>query len=979
MEDSQDSNSLFGSLRRPTLFRSSERQKDNVGRRPTLFSPFTDSMKRNGTLSRPERRTTIKNPNMFQKPPEKPSVWVLFSWAVTCCLPSFILKCCISKPQQQAWREKIALCFIAALFMAFTVFFLVYFEKALCPPDLELNIPLNVFGGVVIFGKMYHVSKMIPPYNTLFEGTDSDLANAGTDVSQAFKTADITTCQSSQSSKFQFSKTKHICEPDDCLNLEDLKRNYNLVEFTNYQTGSNKSLTVNSYPSFDWKDIRERNLVAYGNTGIGLLILTYIVLNFEPYLLQNPNPIPNDAADALIRKSRTMTDITLLLSSSKEVQGDARDCLVNKFYAGQLTHQTVGCILSQIIIWVVSFIILGITFSKFFMAIAFDWFVATRLCKEPRANTIRNKYATIASARPILHDNDVQAPAALRPSPYATDYDLYTVLLVTCYSEGYASIKGTIDSLAVTHYDDQKKLLFVIADGIVKGSGNEKSTPDILLDMMEFDTRFSKNPHPQSYIAVATGSKQHNMAKVYAGYYKIDGRRVPMILIVKCGTPEEMNHDAEGNIIGKPGNRGKRDSQLILMRFFSRVTQGDYMFPLEYDIFRKIHHITGVTPDFFEAVLMVDADTQVERPSLRYLINTLQNNHKIIGLCGETQITNKSQSWVTMIQVFEYFISHQLGKAFESLFGGVTCLPGCFCMWRIKSIDSEGNSTPILGNPDIVEQYSTNEVFTLHQKNLLLLGEDRFLTTSMLKQFPKRKTVYVSKAICYTVVPDDFRTLLSQRRRWVNSTIHNLMELVFVSNLCGTFCFSMQFLVLMDLISTAVLPAGLLATYYLLYNIAIDPPSASDITAYMMAVTMIVVIFLPAFLVLFTGRKLSNIFWMVIYLIALPIWQFVLPLYAFWNFDDFSWGETRKVAGEKESRDGHGGDDGTFDNSVVPLRRWEDYEANWRKNRLSAQIPGTKAYNAITSKRGEGSSHQQGSISHRVKTNPRIVAIQHDR
>jgi chitin synthase len=228
------------------------------------------------------------------------------------------------------------------------------------------------------------------------------------------------------------------------------------------------------------------------------------------------------------------------------------------------------------------------------------------------------------------------------------------------------------------------------------------------------------------------------------------------------------------------------------MNFFSRVTLNDRMTPLDYDIFRKIHHITGVTPDYFETVLMIDADTSVDKFSLRYLINALQNDPSTIGLCGETRIANKSQSWVTMIQVFEYFISHQMGKAFESMYGAVTCMPGCFSMWRIKSLTNDGMVNPILANPDIIEQYSTNVVYTLHQKNLLLLGEDRFLTTIMMRQFPNRNTNYVPQAYCRTIVPSDFKTLLSQRRRWINSTIHNLMELSMVKNLCGTFCFSMQ-------------------------------------------------------------------------------------------------------------------------------------------------------------------------------------------
>jgi chitin synthase len=56
----------------------------------------------------------------------------------------------------------------------------------------------------------------------------------------------------------------------------------------------------------------------------------------------------------------------------------------------------------------------------------------------------------------------------------------------------------------------------------------------------------------------------------------------------------------------------------------------------------------------------------------------------------------------------------------------------------------------------------------------------------------------------------------------------------------------------------------------------------------------------------------------------------VLPVYAFWHFDDFSWGETRKVAGEGKDL-GHVGDGGSpIEVNAVPLRRWED----WERSRL---------------------------------------------
>ena len=114
-------------------------------------------------------------------------------------------------------------------------------------------------------------------------------------------------------------------------------------------------------------------------------------------------------------------------------------------------------------------------------------------------------------------------------------------------------------------------------------------------------------------------------------------------------------------------------------------------------------------------------------------------------------------------------------------------------MYRLKARkDDEGDWFPVLVQPQIVSEYSQSVVTTLHQKNLLLLGEDRFLTTLLLRTFPNRKMMFCPYARCRTVVPDTFSVLLSQRRRWINSTIHNLMELVLVRNLCGTFCFSMQ-------------------------------------------------------------------------------------------------------------------------------------------------------------------------------------------
>jgi len=167
------------------------------------------------------------------------------------------------------------------------------------------------------------------------------------------------------------------------------------------------------------------------------------------------------------------------------------------------------------------------------------------------------------------------------------------------------------------------------------------------------------------------------------------------------------------------------------------------------------------------------------------------------------------------------------------------------------------------------------------------------------------------------------------------------MELVRVRNLCGTFCFSMQFVVLTDLIGTIVLPGAISLTVVLIVRAILSPPKdfADAIPLLMLAL----VLGLPGFLILITTRKLVYVFWMAVYLVALPIWNFILPLYALTKMDDFSWGDTRKVVGDGKKGHGHGEVIDVVGESLastVPLKRWEDWEkiSQRRMKRETARV-----------------------------------------
>ena len=63
-------------------------------------------------------------------------------------------------------------------------------------------------------------------------------------------------------------------------------------------------------------------------------------------------------------------------------------------------------------------------------------------------------------------------------------------------------------------------------------------------------------------------------------------------------------------------------------------------------------------------------------------------------------------------------------------------------------------------------------------------------------------------------------------------------------------------------------------------------------------------------------------------------------MYAFWKFDDFSWGDTRKTSGEKTKKAGIEYE-GEFDSSKITMKRWGEFE---KERRLRSQATWTSGY-----------------------------------
>ncbi|KAG2224722.1 hypothetical protein INT45_009037 [Circinella minor] len=854
------------------------------------------------------KRMQQANAVIEEEEPEEPEKvssarkrWLGFVWFMTWWIPSKFLEWCGKMRRKDiriAWREKFTLCMIIFLMAAFIIWFLVGFGRIVCPKQdiySQSELQAHSDGGdayVAIRGEVFDLTKFAPRhYATEVIPQDSILSYGGKDASNLFPLQVSALCRG-----YTPEEVSPYVSLDYTVNLTDNNAHYHdfRISADDYRPDwyfQKMSMLRKNYKlgnmGYTPKDLANQANNPTDVNGVKTTrkwaILDGEVYDLTVYMLggrtakapqgqQAPGNIDLNFMDnAVVDLFRTQsgTDISEQWASMEmdpNIKYKQKVCLRNLFYAGTVDQRnSARCIFAEYLLLIVTVFLCLVIVFKFLAALQFG-----------------------TSRDPEVHDK-------------------FVICQVPCYTEDEDSLRKTIDSISTLDYDDKRKLLFMICDGMIVGGGNDRPTPRIVLDILGVDPHV--DPEPLSFLSLGEGAKQHNMAKVYSGLYEIRGHVVPYIVVVKVGKPSERQ---------KPGNRGKRDSQLILMRFLNKVHFMTPMTPMELEIYHQIKNVIGVNPSFYEFVLMVDADTEVEKDGLNRMVSVFVHDAKIIGLCGETLLSNAKDTWVTMIQVYEYFISHYMIKAFESLFGTVTCLPGCFTMYRVRS---PTKNVPLLIANQLIEDYEVNKVDTLHKKNLLYLGEDRYLTTLVLKHFPNYKTKFTPDAKCQTNAPDQWSVLLSQRRRWINSTIHNLGELVYLPQLCGFCCFSMRFVVMLDLVSTLVQPAIVGYLIYLIYSLA-----TSTSTIPIMSIITIAGVYGLQAIIFILHRKWEHIMWMIVSIFAIPVFSFLIPIYSYWHFDDFSWGNTRIVMGEKGQKKKVAADEGKFDPKSIPMMTWDEYE-----------------------------------------------------
>ncbi|EZA54859.1 Chitin synthase [Ooceraea biroi] len=162
-------------------------------------------------------------------------------------------------------------------------------------------------------------------------------------------------------------------------------------------------------------------------------------------------------------------------------------------------------------------------------------------------------------------------------------------------------------------------------------------------------------------------------------------------------------------------------------------------------------------------LLTLDGDIDFQPAAVKLLVDLMKKNKNLGAACGRIHPVGSGP--MVWYQMFEYAIGHWLQKATEHMIGCVLCSPGCFSLFRGKALMDD----------NVMKKYTTKSDEARHYVQYDQ-GEDRWLCTLLLQR--GYRVEYSAASDAYTHAPEGFNEFYNQRRRWVPSTIANIMDLL---------------------------------------------------------------------------------------------------------------------------------------------------------------------------------------------------------
>ncbi|CAO3595833.1 unnamed protein product [Absidia cylindrospora] len=628
-----------------------------------------------------------------------------------------------------------------------------------------------------------------------------------------------------------------------------------------------------------------------------------------------------------------------------------------------------------------------------------------------------------------------------------------TLLLIPCYAENAETIRDTLNSLARTNYEDSRKMLVFVCDGLVQSAQDTKESYLCVLEALGCSTAQATTAH--AYVSLGQHRRKINFAKVYSGFYETGRNRVPYMVIVKVGAPGEIS-------VGRaPGNRGKRDSMLMILGFLERCMNlsSNRMTPLEYELFNQCYNILGIDPRRFKYMLVTDADTQVQNDVVHKLVARLERDRKMLAVSGHVRPANPEQNLITMLQIFPLYMTFFTGLAYEACLGNVLTINGGLVMYklwtenlpsspstsspgdahsganggnsklsqlRMRQRISKSQSTsqesirtkwpkvsdeiqfendddddddpfatlpkdaalpqptwysssarpsvitgresqlsltpnkstrPCCIHPTVLRSFAAPQPDTLHMKNVLLLGEDQYFSTVLVRSHPHHHLGFEPDAVGYATIPTNYWALQSLQSRNIRAAFHNQVEMTRAAKHIGFSTWFLSFTKMIDMILS-------MPIIVYLYGVFIRCFMQKGLAYYIIAYSFggLFLLHIVYFLI---RRQFKYVIWFILYcLLSVPLFAIWFPLVAVWCSDYADgWYDVWPTAGGWRWRDRlHGCVDNEYSRRLEQRHGWKDDTT--RPNDTVVEDELKYSSNDISNSNGDNNKDVNGNGDH---------------
>ncbi len=240
-------------------------------------------------------------------------------------------------------------------------------------------------------------------------------------------------------------------------------------------------------------------------------------------------------------------------------------------------------------------------------------------------------------------------------------------------------------------------------------------------------------------------------------------------------------------------NDGSTDNTAQVLRQYEKYSDVRIL-NLEKNIGKKKAIAEGLSLAKGDIFVFTDSDSVVARDAIERIIEIFIFDEDVGAVSGHGRALNAEKNILTKVQDSWYEGQYSIKKAYESVYGAVTCVSGPLAVFRKSAIY---NFIPAWANDRFLAKefrFATDRTltaFVLGGKELGYSNQKKYADSPFVKEYPYPlkdwKILYCKSAKVWTKVPETFVKVLKQHIRWKKSFIRSVF-------LTGTFYWRKPFM-----------------------------------------------------------------------------------------------------------------------------------------------------------------------------------------